>query len=201
MKLFYSPASPFVRKVVACAIARELDGRIELVPTVASQSPPALLAANPLSKVPALITDDGLALLDSPVICEYLDSIGEALPMFPRPGSALRWQALKLQALGDGIMDAAVGRRGEQSKPRDAGREAWMARQKAAIDRSLDHLETELPHKTVDIGSISIACALGYLDFRFAAEPWRQSRPMLTAWFEAFAENPAIAGTVPKDPS
>lgn len=186
---------------MACAIEREIDRQIEKLPTNPHASPPDLLANNPLSKVPCLVTADGTALFDSPVICEYLDSIGEALPMYPRPGSALRWQALKLQALGDGILDAAVERRGEQSKPRDAGREAWLARQKAAIDRSLDHLETELPHKTVDIGSLTIGCALGYLDFRFAAEPWRQNRPMLAAWFEAFAGNPAIVRTELKDPS
>lgn len=201
MKLFYSPTSPYVRKVMACAIEREIDAQIEKLPTNPHASPPELLACNPLSKVPCLVTEDGIALFDSPVICEFLDSIGDGLPMFPRPGSALRWQALKWQALGDGILDAAVGRRGEQAKPRDAGREAWLARQKAAIDRALDQLEAEPPHKTVDIGSITIACALGYLDFRFVAEPWRPSRPDLAAWFEAFAENPGLARTVPKDPS
>src|SRR5579864_8161777 len=128
---------------MACAIEREIERQIEKLPTDPHASRPELLAHNPLSKVPCLITDDGLALFDSPVICEFLDSIGDALPMFPRPDSALRWQALKLQALGDGIMDAAVGRRGEQGKPRDPGREAWLARQKAAIDRSLDYLEAE----------------------------------------------------------
>ena len=201
MRLFHSPTSPYVRKVMACAIEREIDPQIELLPTNPHASPPELLAHNPLSKVPCLVTEDGFALFDSPVICEYLDSIGDALPMFPRPGSALRWQALKLQALGDGILDAAVGRRGEQAKPRDAGREAWMARQKAAIDRSLDLLESELPHKAADIGTIAIACALGYLDFRFAHEPWREGRPGMAGWFEIFAENPGIARTLPKDPS
>ncbi|MBV9756050.1 MAG: glutathione S-transferase N-terminal domain-containing protein [Alphaproteobacteria bacterium] len=200
MKLFYSPTSPFVRKVMACAIEREIDGQIERLPTNPHASPPELLACNPLSKVPCLVTDDGLALFDSPVICEFLDSIGDALPMFPRPG-ALRWQALKWQALGDGTLDAAVGRRGEQGKPRDAGREAWLARQKAAIDRALDLLESEQPHKTVDIGSITVACALGYLDFRFSPEPWRPGRPRLEEWFAAFAETPAIARTLPKDPA
>ena len=85
MKLFYSPTSPFVRKVVACAITRGLDGRIERIPTDAHASPAALLAANPLSKVPALLTEDGVALFDSPLICEYLDSIGDEPPLFPRP--------------------------------------------------------------------------------------------------------------------
>ena len=107
MKLFYSPTSPFVRKVVACAITRDLDGQIERIRTDAHASPAALLAANPLSKVPCLLTQDGEALFDSPVICEYLDSIGDAPPLFPDHG-ATRWVALRYQALGDGMMDAAV---------------------------------------------------------------------------------------------
>ncbi|MGH7044466.1 MAG: glutathione S-transferase N-terminal domain-containing protein, partial [Acetobacteraceae bacterium] len=76
MKLFHSPTSPYVRKVMACAVARGLEGRIEIVPTNPHQSPPGLLAVNPLSRVPALVRDDGGALFDSPVICEYLDSLG-----------------------------------------------------------------------------------------------------------------------------
>ena len=201
MKLYYSPTSPYVRKVMAAAITRGIDAQIERVPTNPHQSPPALLADNPLSKVPCLVTGDGLALFDSPVICEYLDSVGDALPMFPRPGSAARWQALKLQALGDGILDAAVVRRMAQMQPREAARDAWMTRQKAAVDRALALLEAELPGRGVDIGTITIACALGYLDFRFAAEPWRPAQPRLAAWFAAFAEHPGIADTVPRDPA
>ena len=83
MKLCFSPTSPYVRKVRACAITREIDGLIELVPTDANASPPEFVAINPLSKVPALVTDDGVALFDSPVICEYLDSVGDGRPMFP----------------------------------------------------------------------------------------------------------------------
>ena len=87
MKLCFSPTSPYVRKVRACAITREIDRLIELVPTEANASLPEFVAINPLSKVPALVTDDGVALFDSPVICEYLDSIGDALPMFPEHGA------------------------------------------------------------------------------------------------------------------
>jgi glutathione S-transferase len=188
-----------VRKVRACAITRGIDGLIELVPTDANASPPEFVAINPLSKVPALVTDDGVALFDSPVICEYLDSVGDALPMFPEHGTA-RWRALKLQAMGDGILDASVPRRGELTKPQDDGRVAWIARQKAAVDRSLDALEADPPHRHIDIGSITIACALGYLDFRFAGLPWRKGHPKLAAWYEAFAQNAGIARTSPKDP-
>ncbi len=177
MKLFHSPASPFVRKVMASAIAREIDAQIELVPANPHASPPALLAANPLSKVPCLITEDGVALFDSPVICEYLDALDDgALPLFPRTGGA-RWRALKLQALADGIMDAAVSRRGESLRPKEAAREAFMARQKAAVDRGVAALEADLPHPAIDIGSIAAGCALGYLDFRFPHEPWRPAAP------------------------
>jgi glutathione S-transferase len=197
VKLFYAPSSPYARKVLACAITREIDGRIENLPCNPNESPPELLACNPLSKVPCLVTDDGLALFDSPVICEYLDSRGDALPMFPGHGPA-RWRALKFQAMGDGILDASVPRRQEMLKPAEDARTAWIARQRAAVERTLDVLGADVPHRIVDIGSIAVACALGYLDFRFAAEPWRATRPALAGWFEAFGENPGIAQTVPK---
>ena len=201
MKLFYSPASPYVRKVVACAVARGLERQIELVSTNPHVSPPPLLAANPLSKVPCLVTSDGLGLFDSPVICEYLDSLEDGSPaMFPRAGAA-RWRALKLQAMGDGVLDSAVGCRMEAPKPKEAARDAWIARQKAAIARTLAQLEQDLPHKSVDIGTIAIGCALGYLDFRFSAEPWRPEHPRLAGWFEAFSKEPAMSQTLPKDSS
>jgi glutathione S-transferase len=197
VKLHHSPSSPYVRKVRICAITRGLDARIELMPTNPNESPPELLADNPLSKVPTLVTDDGVALFDSPVICEYLDSLGEALPMFPEHGAA-RWRALKLQAMGDGILDACVPRRMELQRPQDEGRALVVARMRAAVQRTLDVLEGEPPHKALDIGSISMACALGYLDFRFPQEPWRGTRPKLAAWFEAFSQDEAVASTAPK---
>ncbi len=198
MKLFYSPSSPYVRKVVVCAITRGLGGRIERIPCNPHASPPDLLATNPLSKIPCLVTDDGLALFDSRVICEYLDSCGEALPLFPAHGAA-RWRALKLQAMADGILDAAVAGRGEQLKPREAARDATLARFRAAVSHALDALEADPPHRPVDIGSVAATCALGYLDFRYASEPWRPGRPKLAAWFEAFSQNVGIAETVPHE--
>ena len=153
MKLCFSATSPYVRKVRACAITRGIDGLIELVPTDANASLPEFVAINPLSKVPALVADDGVALFDSPVICEYLDSVGDGQPMFPGHGAA-RWRALRLQALGDGILDASVPRRGEMMNPQDEGRAAWIARQKAAVDRAA--LEADPPHHAIDIGSIYV---------------------------------------------
>jgi glutathione S-transferase len=196
MKLFHSPASPYARKVRICAIIRGLESRMELVVCNPNKSPAELLAVNPLSKIPTLVTDDGVALFDSPVICEYLDSRGDALPIFPSHGAA-RWRALKLQATGDGILDACVPRRVELMKPKEAGREALISRGRGAVERTLDVLEADLPHKAIDIGSITVACALGYLDFRFPQEPWRSTRPKLAAWFEAFGQDKAVAATVP----
>ncbi len=198
MKLFYSPTSPYVRKVMAVAILRGLEDRIETIPANPHQSPPELLAHNPLSKVPCLVTDDGISLFGSQLICEYLDTKGEAIPLFPA-ADAQRWRALKFQSLGDGILDAAVPCRGELGKPKEDARDAQIARFKAAIARAVDVLEADPPHQHIDIGSVTVACALGYLDFRFASDPWRPNHPKLAAWYETFAKNDAIARTAPKE--
>ena len=137
MKLYYSPTSPYVRKVIACAIVRGLESRIEKHTTNPHASPPDLVADNPLSKVPCLVTDDGMSLFGSQLICEYLDSLGDAPPLFPSHG-ATRWRALKFQSLGDGILDVAVPCRGEQGRPAEAARDAQIARFKAAISRAVE---------------------------------------------------------------
>lgn len=198
MKLFYSPASPFVRKVRLAASLRGISDRIELVATDTLASPPDLLAANPLSKIPALVRDDGATLIDSPVICEYLDTIGEAAPLFPASGEA-RWTALRLQALADGLIDAAVVAVYEGRRPTEEARSANIARQKAAIARGLDVLEAEI--ETLEgpwtIGSVTAICALGYLDFRLGADNWRAARPRLAAWYERVSADPLVAESAP----
>jgi glutathione S-transferase len=197
VKLHFSPASPYVRKVMACAIARGIDGRIETVATNPHVSPADLLADNPLSKVPALVADDGTAIYDSPVICEYLDTIGDAPALFPPTGTPARLHAQVMHAAADGILDAAVARRLNMPHPQDDGRKAFDARQKAAVDRALAVLEAKPPVGLADIGAIAVGCALGYLDFRFAAEPWRAAHPRLAAWFAEVSTLPPLARTVP----
>ena len=194
MKLFYSPTSPYVRKVMASAIACDVEGQIEKVTTNPWESPAELLAQNPLSKVPCLVTDDGAALFDSPVICEYLDFVGRGT-LFPAAGAA-RWRALKQQAIGDGIMDAAILRRLETARPQEAARTAAMERHHRAVSNGLDALEQDLPADHIDIGTITVSCALGYLDLRFAAEDWRPSRPRLTRWFAGMQKRPELANTL-----
>ncbi len=195
MKLFHAATSPYVRKVMATAIACGIEQQITLVPTNPHVSPPELLAVNPLSRIPCLVTEDGLALFDSPVVCEYLDSVG-AGSLFPPPGPA-RWRALKQQAIGDGIMDAAVARRLEQGRPAEDARTTVMDRHADAVRRALDVLEIELPADHADIGTLSVGCALGYLDFRFTDEDWRGAHPKLAAWFAKMSERPELANTKP----
>lgn len=195
MKLYYSATSPYVRKVVACALACGLSEQITRIETNPHQSPPDLLATNPLSKVPCLVTEDGLALFDSPVICEYLDAVGGG-SLFPPPGPA-RWRALRFQAIGDGIMDAAVTRRLDMGRPSEAARDAAMTRQRDVVERALDLLQSDPPANHLDIGSITVACALGYLDLRFAPDAWRENRGKLAQWHDVMAERPEVAGSAP----
>ena len=196
MKLAFSAASPYVRKVMACAIARGIEGQIEKAKI--GTTDPALLAINPLSKVPSLVGEGGIALYDSPVICEYIDSVGTAPPLFPPAGPA-RWTAIRRAALGDGIMDAAQPRRRELALPQDEGRTTWIAQQQGKVTRALDALEAEADslNGLSTYGEITIACALGYLDFRFANEPWRPGHPKLTAWYEKVVAMKPMAETMP----
>jgi glutathione S-transferase len=196
MKITASGASPYVRKVMACAIARGIDHQLEKW-TIATTDP-VLSNSNPLGKVPTLINDEGVALFDSPVICEFLDSIGSAPALFPAAGPA-RWAALRLQAIGDGILDASQPRRREIALPQDEGRVGYIDLQRGKVARAVDVLEKEAaslgPLKT--IGDIAVACALGYLDFRFAHEPWRPGHPKLAAWYDSVVGLPPMAKTTP----
>ncbi|MBX9701051.1 MAG: glutathione S-transferase N-terminal domain-containing protein [Acetobacteraceae bacterium] len=196
MKLAYSPNSPYVRKCVAIAIARGIDAQMELW-TIGTTAP-ELAALNPLSKVPTLILDDGTTLYDSPVICEYLDSVGSAPRLFPAGGPA-RWKALTQMALGDGILDATQPRRREVALPLDDGRKEYIATQQAKVTRALDLLEREAGGlgALTTIGEITIGCALGYLDFRYPHEPWRPGHPKLEAWYARVSQMPPLARTVP----
>jgi glutathione S-transferase len=203
MKLRYHPASPYVRKCLVLAHETGIANRLEIVPTVTSDPASGLANDNPLGKIPALITETGETLFDSPVVCEYLDSLHNGATLFPPTGPA-RWTALRRQALADGLLDAALLRRYESMRPANEQSPAWDGKQKTTIGRALDVLEAEAdrfgdPAGPVDIGLIAIGCALSYLDFRFAKDEWRYGRPKLTRWFEGFVKRPAMAATTPKD--
>jgi glutathione S-transferase len=196
LKLYTSKTSPFARKVRISAMLLGLDRRIELIDTDANANPPGLHAANPLGQIPTLVTEDGFALFDSAVICEYLNDIAKDLPIIPAAGAA-RWIALRLQALADGIMDAAVLRRKLATQTNATEDQVLAVRQKAAMNRGLDVLETHPLSQHIDIGVISVVCALGFLDLRFRDEPWREERPALAAWYEKMLEQDCIRLTDP----
>ncbi len=198
MKLYHSPTSPYVRKVRVVAIEKGLADRIELVD--ASPGPPltAVYGVNPLGKVPALVTDDGVALYDSPVICEYLDSLVPAAPLIPRSGAA-RWQVLRCQALCDGILDAAVGIVLERRRPPAERSAQAQEHSAAAIRRAVAALAAELrPAAAVfDLGQISIAAALGYLEFRLGDADLGADQPAIRDWWSATRQRPSLAATRP----
>lgn len=206
MRLFYSPASPYARKVLVLAHEAGLIGSLELVrPGSGATSPVApdgeVVEQNPLGKIPCLVTDEGEPLFDSRVIAEYLDSRHEGHKLFPHEGPT-RWLALRRQALGDGICDASLLIRYETLlRPEDRYWKDWHDGQTAKVHRALDRLSAEVESFPVlpDIGTITVAVALAYRDFRFADDDWRPSRPKLALWYEAFARRPSMQATVPPE--
>jgi glutathione S-transferase len=200
MKLFHSHFSPFARKVMACAHVLGIVDRIELLPSAAHpvKRDGTILAHHPLAQVPTLLDDEGHALADSRVICEYLDARSGG-GLFPPAGPA-RWAALNEQSIADGILDAALLIRYELTVRDPSERSAgWMGGQEAKILSALAALDEQAGRfgDRVDIGTISIACALGYLDLRFAELGWTQAHPNLAAWFTSFAAHPAMTATKP----
>jgi len=205
MKLHWSPRSPFVRKVMVAAHERGVAGRITTVRTVAATSKPHAepMRDNPLSKIPTLVLDDGTVIYDSPVICEYFDTIGDAdaPKLFPASGKA-RLTALRRQALGDGFLDLLVLLRDERmrTQPSVAHLSSAAVRKNAILD-SLEAEAAELAATAFGIGHIAVGCSLSYLDFRYADEGWREGHPRLAAWHATFADRASVRATEPVDDS
>lgn len=198
MKLHFAAASPFVRKVMVVAHELGLVDRIERVSTTVSPvSANANLAAdNPLMKVPSLTTDDGMVLFDSPVICEYLDTLAGDNRLFPASGPA-RWTALRQQALGDGILDALVLCRYEATRPEDRRWTGWTEGQMRKAHQGLAAIERENLSGPRTIGPVTFGCVLGYLDFRFPDDGWRTRHPRLAAWYQEVEQMPSMQASRP----
>ena len=200
MKLYYSPSSPYARKVRIAALETGLDKKMEMVSVVLTPVAPNpdVDKHNPVGKIPALSVK-GMDLFDSPVICEYLDNQHKRRKLLPRKGRE-RWVALRLQAMADGLLDAAILTRYEGAlRPKDKRWPDWIKGQTKKIEGVLAQLEAEaksLKGKPT-IGTISVACALGYLDYRFAAMDWRAKHPKLAKWFNSIAETQAMKATQP----
>lgn len=202
MKLHSNPASPYGRKVKVVAYEKGLFEQIAVhtVTTTAVGPDLGLVADNPLGKIPCLVLDDGGALFDSRVISEYLDSLSDEPRLIPAAG-AERWDTLRLQALADGLLDAALLVRYETFlRPEEFRWPAWIDGQLDKITRALDRLEVlDAPGfgGRLDLGTITVGCALGYLDFRFPDLAWRPTRPALAEWFAEFATRPSMQATKP----
>lgn len=200
MKLWYSPTSPFVRKVIAVAHELGLWDRIEIV--TAATSPvdrhKGLAADNPVGKIPAMVLDDGQVLYDSRVICAFLDSLKPGL--IPAHGPD-RFRSMTLESLGDAIMDAAVLTRYEMAvRPAGFRWQGWIDGQMTKVWAGVDSMENDWSgflNQPMTMGHIAAAAALGYLDFRFAASNWRSTRPGLAKWYDEFAKRPAWVASAP----
>ena len=201
MKLLSAPASPYGRKVKITAMMKGVmdQMQVERIDTSILKNE-ALYPQNPLAKIPVLILEDGLRIYDSHVICEYLDILQPEPHVFPAGGRE-RIEALVRGALGDGILDAALMLVYESRyRPAEMRVQSWVDRLQLKIDLSLDELEKAPPKwvGTPDYGHITIACALGYLDFRHQGA-WRANHPKLIAWLDQFASAvPAFAATTPE---
>lgn len=195
MKLFHSARSPFVRKVVVAAIESGQADDLEIVTGDPHGVDMDLLQANAISKIPALVTEDGVALPESDLICLYLDARSGG-KLVPATGPE-RWRALRAQALADGFMEAAVDRRSEALRPATERSDAMLARLMDRMFRCLDVLEAEAMalDRPTELAAIATACACAYADFRYPNLEWRESRPRLRSFYKAYEMRPSMQTT------
>ncbi|MBO9677955.1 MAG: glutathione S-transferase [Acidovorax sp.] len=199
MKIYFSPASPYVRKCLVVAHELGLAGQIEKLPSNAHpvNRDRTIIADNPLGQVPTFFTDEGGVLYDSRVICEYLDARANGT-MFPAQG-ARRWSVLTQQALADGMLSAClIARYEDVARPEALRWVDWRAAQLDKVTTGLAWMEAHVDElQSIDIGTISLACLLGYLDFRFPDLTWREQAPRTARWFAAMSERPSFKATFP----
>ncbi|PZR34638.1 glutathione S-transferase family protein [Caulobacter segnis] len=194
MRLLYSALSPFARKVRVLAFEKALADRMRLEPAAPYQDE-AVRVLNPLNKIPTLVTDDGEAVYDSAVICDYLDGLAE--PRLIPQGQPERRRALTLEAAADGLGDAALLVVRERMRPEGERRQDVFERQLKAIAAALDLFESvDLTVDRFGIGEIAVAVQLGYLDARKVVD-WREERPALASWFEDVSKRPSMVATDP----
>jgi glutathione S-transferase len=199
LTLRFSPSSPFVRKIRIAASVLGLEKDIKAEPAETTSPSDTVRQQNPLGKIPTLVLEDGSTLFDSRVILEYLDHRAGGGRIIPKDATA-RFAALRLQALADGILDASILQVYEgRFRPAERHEPKWVEHQAGKVARGLAALEAAPPGlgSPPDVGQITVACALGYRDFRFG-DGWRKDHPRLVAWLDGFAARvPAFAATKP----
>jgi len=207
MKLFWTPASPFTRKVVVTARALGLWDRIEIAPTTwpldwgyaTVAFTPGLAEANPVARIPTLITDDGAELGDSTLICLHLDEVAGGSRLIPK--GAARWRMWSLYAVADGLIEAQVAMRAEMLRPEAMRSAGFLAKQRDRIARCFDRLEADAAELDgpLDLAQITAGVACGYQEWREWLGDFRPNRPKLSAWYETFAARPAMRATEPQE--
>ncbi|MGZ5167331.1 MAG: glutathione S-transferase family protein [Burkholderiales bacterium] len=197
MKLYLNKASPYARLVLAVAHEKGLAKDLELVWTDPWASEEKLLAVTPFSKVPALIADDGLPLIESACICDYLDERGEAPRLIPASGAA-RLAALRKVGLGRGLIDASFGAVIQKRFGGDRN-SVLIERWNASVMRAVTAIDDDLTLSLVpDLGDVVIAVALGYIDFRMAEVKWRAKATRLSAWHDRMSARASMIATAPE---
>jgi len=199
MQLYMSHTSPYARKVRVFALELGLEAQVDEVPVNALDDPEALVAVNPVSKIPALVTDEGLPIHDSRVILAYLASLVPPTDLYPQPNDPQRWPAMTLAAHCDAILDAAVALRMEQVRQPGERSIYWQGRWRAQIERALDALPERLAALPAyrPYAELLTTVALGSLDFRHATLGWRGGRPGLAEIHDRWAKRPSMVATRP----
>jgi glutathione S-transferase len=200
MKLYLNKTSPYARLVVVVAHEKGLDGRIEFAWTDPWESPPALLAANPFSKVPALVTDAGVTIVDSTCICDYLDEVGGGRRLIAERGGE-RLRTLRKYGLGRGLIDAAFAVTIERRFHDAAGELPLADRWLAAVRRSVEAFDRDAALLAADgapdLGDLALGVGLSYTEFRLPEVEWKKSAPRLSAWFTRLGGRPSMQATAP----
>lgn len=196
MKIYYSPFSPYVRKCLVVAYELGISDQLKLISALVSPVQPDqnVSSQNPLGKIPTLLTETNQVIFDSRVICEYLNNLvdGNIIPK----EEVSRWRALTLQAIGDGILDAAVLLRYEEAlRPENFRWNDWQIGQLKKVESALHYLNNKQEYfecEVVNIGNIAVACALWYLDLRFDGWNWRSNYPEVAKWYEQFSKRESM---------
>lgn len=197
MKLYYTKRSPYARKVNLLALEKNI--KLDLVVVDLKNKPPELFDVNPLGKIPALITDDGAAYADSPVICAYLDSLSK--PALIPTSKKKRFHILNIEGIADGIAEFSVAIFYQMMEPEEKRNKEAMEKSAAAIERSFSYIEKNymriLKSKKITLAPLALAAAIGYLNFRLPEFGWQKKHKKLARWFAEFEKRESMQKTMP----
>ncbi len=196
MKLYFKPTSPYARKVRVVIEESGMAGKVTCLEPPLRDLNSELWKVNPVGMIPALVTDDGELVIESNVICEYIDSLSQKGKLFPSNPTE-RWPALKLNVLGTSLIDSFIARIRESWRSEESRNQELLTLETRRIENILDDLESNATKLQGDlnIGHISVGCALSLADRKFPGEDWRLGRPKLAGWYEKFNARDSMKST------